>query len=150
MPISNAASAPGIRRRRWPAASIVLLQSCMSAARPRPLLHREGWYQAGIVTAALSIVLGTIVFAVRAGSAPTQAFSLLILTIANSTIVLFLSYLTLRDRRVVAQLLATAQQTREQAEATNVRLRESEERFRLITEEAPIGKALVALDGRFL
>ncbi len=38
---------------------------------------------------------------------------------------------------------------REQAEAANGRLRESEERFRLTIEEAPIGMALVALDGRF-
>jgi PAS domain S-box-containing protein len=38
---------------------------------------------------------------------------------------------------------------REQAEAANAQLRESEERFRLTIEEAPIGMALVALDGRF-
>jgi PAS domain S-box-containing protein len=37
----------------------------------------------------------------------------------------------------------------QQAEAANAQLRESEERFRLTIEEAPIGMALVALDGRF-
>src|SRR5205814_4555763 len=43
---------------------------------------------------------------------------------------------------------------RKQADAerqlTTERLRESEEQFRLIFEEAPIGVALVALDGRFV
>jgi PAS domain-containing protein len=33
---------------------------------------------------------------------------------------------------------------------TELALRESEERFRLTLDEAPIGMALVALDGRFL
>ncbi len=48
------------------------------------------------------------------------------------------------------QLLAGEQRARQQAEATNERLRESEERFRLTLDEAPIGMALVALDGRFV
>ncbi len=48
------------------------------------------------------------------------------------------------------ELLTRERQAREQAEAANVKLRESEERFRLAFEEAPIGMALVALDGRFV
>ena len=38
---------------------------------------------------------------------------------------------------------------RDETESVNQRLRESEERFRLTIDEAPIGMALVALDGRF-
>jgi PAS domain S-box-containing protein len=55
-------------------------------------------------------------------------------------------------RRIAAereQLLTLEQLARRQAETANEQLRESEERFRLTIEEAPIGMALVALDGRF-
>jgi len=38
----------------------------------------------------------------------------------------------------------------ERERAANARLRESEERFRLTIDEAPIGMALIALDGRFV
>jgi PAS domain S-box-containing protein len=48
------------------------------------------------------------------------------------------------------QLLASEQLARRQVEAANAQLRESEERFRLTIDEAPIGMALVALDGRFV
>jgi len=48
------------------------------------------------------------------------------------------------------ELLARERIAREQAESANERLRESEERFRLTIDEAPIGMALVALDGRFV
>ena len=48
------------------------------------------------------------------------------------------------------QLLAQEQQARQQAELANERLRESEERFRLTIDDAPIGMALVALDGQFV
>ena len=41
-------------------------------------------------------------------------------------------------------------QARDQAESTNEKLRETEERLRLTIDEAPIGMALVALDGRFV
>ena len=56
-------------------------------------------------------------------------------------------------RRIAAereQILAGEQLARQQAESANERLRESEERFRLTIDEAPIGMALVALDGRFV
>jgi PAS domain S-box-containing protein len=46
--------------------------------------------------------------------------------------------------------LASEQRARQEAESMNAQLRESEERFRLTIEEAPIGMALVALDGRFV
>jgi PAS domain S-box-containing protein len=48
------------------------------------------------------------------------------------------------------ELLAREQEARARAERTNAELRESEERFRLTIDEAPIGMALVALDGRFV
>jgi PAS domain S-box-containing protein len=48
------------------------------------------------------------------------------------------------------QLLAREQLARRQAETANEQLHESEERFRLTIDEAPIGMALVALDGRFV
>jgi PAS domain S-box-containing protein len=48
------------------------------------------------------------------------------------------------------ELLARERLAREQAESANERLRESEERFRLTVDEAPIGMALVGLDGRFV
>ena len=56
-------------------------------------------------------------------------------------------------RRIAAereQLLAREQLARRQAETANEQLHESEERFRLTIDEAPIGMALVALDGRFV
>ncbi len=48
------------------------------------------------------------------------------------------------------RLLAREQTARRQAESANAKLRESEERFRLTIDEAPIGMALVSLDGRFV
>jgi PAS domain S-box-containing protein len=56
-------------------------------------------------------------------------------------------------RRITAereQLLTREQQARQLAESANEQLRESEERFRLTIDEAPIGMALVSLDGRFV
>jgi PAS domain S-box-containing protein len=47
------------------------------------------------------------------------------------------------------ELLARERTARQQAEVASERLRESEERFRLTIDEAPIGMALVTLDGRF-
>jgi PAS domain S-box-containing protein len=55
-----------------------------------------------------------------------------------------------RNAREREQLLAREQAARQAAEAAAVGLRESEERFRLTIDEAPIGMALVALDGRFV
>jgi PAS domain S-box-containing protein len=57
---------------------------------------------------------------------------------------------TRRAAREREELLAREQLTRQQAETANAELRESEERFRLTIDEAPIGMALVALDGRFV
>jgi PAS domain S-box-containing protein len=55
-----------------------------------------------------------------------------------------------RIAREREELLSREQLARRQAEAANEQLRESEERFRLTIEGAPIGMALVALDGRFV
>jgi len=46
--------------------------------------------------------------------------------------------------------IASEHRARQEAESINAQLRESEERFRLTIEDAPIGMALVALDGRFV
>jgi len=48
------------------------------------------------------------------------------------------------------KLLAREQDIRREAESAIDRLRESEERFRLTIDNAPIGMALVGLDGRFV
>ena len=48
------------------------------------------------------------------------------------------------------RLLAREQKARREVEAANAQLRESEERFRLTIDEAPIGMALVALDGHYV
>ena len=56
-------------------------------------------------------------------------------------------------RRIAAEreeLLAQEQLARHQAESAIAQLRESEERFRLTIDNAPIGMALVALDGHFV
>ena len=58
-----------------------------------------------------------------------------------------------RERRVADErerLLASEQEDRRALESANAHLRDSEERFRLIIDEAPIGMALVSLDGRFV
>jgi PAS domain S-box-containing protein len=48
------------------------------------------------------------------------------------------------------RLLAHEQIARQAAEAANTQLRESEERFRLTIDDAPIGMALIALGGRYV
>jgi PAS domain S-box-containing protein len=56
-------------------------------------------------------------------------------------------------RRITAErerLLEQEQLARQQAESANALLRESEERFRLTIDEAPIGMALVSLEGRYV
>jgi PAS domain S-box-containing protein len=47
------------------------------------------------------------------------------------------------------RLLSAERAARRQLEVANAQLRESEERFRLTIDEAPIGMALVGLDGTF-
>jgi PAS domain S-box-containing protein len=47
------------------------------------------------------------------------------------------------------RLLKAEEAARRKLEAVNAQLRESEERFRLTSDEAPIGMAIVALDGTF-
>lgn len=50
-----------------------------------------------------------------------------------------------RDEHLMRETIA-----RRRLEATNEQLRESEERFRLTIDDAPIGMALIALDGRYV
>jgi PAS domain S-box-containing protein len=57
------------------------------------------------------------------------------------------------SRRIAMEretLLRQERRARQEAESANQQLRESEERFRLTIDNAPIGMALVALDGRFV
>jgi PAS domain S-box-containing protein len=56
---------------------------------------------------------------------------------------------TQRNTNERERLLAAEQAARRQLEAAIARVRESEELFRLTVDEAPIGMALVALDGTF-
>ncbi|HEX7941109.1 MAG TPA: PAS domain S-box protein, partial [Gemmatimonadaceae bacterium] len=58
-----------------------------------------------------------------------------------------------RERRIADEregLLASERAARHDLEAANAHLRELEERFRLAVDEAPIGMALVSLDGHFV
>jgi PAS domain S-box-containing protein len=58
-----------------------------------------------------------------------------------------------RERRIANEredVLAREQAARQELESANTHLRESEERFRLAVDEAPIGMALVSLDGHFV
>ncbi|HEX7979616.1 MAG TPA: PAS domain S-box protein [Gemmatimonadaceae bacterium] len=58
-----------------------------------------------------------------------------------------------RERRIAEEregLLASEQAARLDLESANAHLSESEERFRLAIDEAPIGMALVSLDGHFV
>ncbi len=55
-----------------------------------------------------------------------------------------------RMAREREELLTREQLARQQAEKATAELRGSEERFRLIIDEAPIGMALVSLDGLFV
>jgi len=54
-----------------------------------------------------------------------------------------------QSQRTLSDSLARERETRERAERANEELQESEQRFRRTIDEAPIGMALVALDGRF-
>ena len=55
-----------------------------------------------------------------------------------------------RMAREREELLGREQLARQKAEKANAELREAEERFRLTVDEAPIGMALVSLDGLFV
>jgi PAS domain S-box-containing protein len=70
----------------------------------------------------------------------------------GTTILVEVSANILPDGRWQAFVRDIGERKRAEAERqlTTERLRESEEQFRLIFEEAPIGVALVALDGRFV
>ena len=55
-----------------------------------------------------------------------------------------------RTPKSVSSLLKSEQLAHQELETANAHLRESEERFRLTIDDAPIGMALVALDGHFV
>ena len=57
---------------------------------------------------------------------------------------------TCTDVDDIKQTEEALRRARDETEAANEQLRTSEERFRLTIDEAPIGMALVALDGRFV
>ncbi|MET0166464.1 MAG: PAS domain S-box protein, partial [Vicinamibacterales bacterium] len=84
----------------------------------------------------LSMPLGVYTFVVGAGYSIVQAS--------------FQSLLFAVDGIVVIYLTSLIKKGRQATQDANRQLQESEERFRLTIDEAPIGMALVALDGRFV
>ena len=84
----------------------------------------------------LSTPLGAYTFVVGAGYSIGQAS--------------FQSLLFAVDGIVVIYLTSLIKKGRQATNDTNRQLHESEERFRLTIDEAPIGMALVAPDGRFI
>ena len=90
----------------------------------------------GICAVSLSIGLAAYTFVVRAGYPVSQA--------------VFQSLIFAVDGSVVVYTMFLMKKGRDAIEDSNLQLRESEERFRLTIDEAPIGIALVSLDARFV
>jgi PAS domain S-box-containing protein len=90
----------------------------------------------GIFAVLMSLPFAAYVFVVRAGYPVYQA--------------VFQSLLFLTDGLVVVYLTARIRRGRQALHDVAELARESEERFRLSIDEAPIGMALVALDGHFV
>ncbi len=90
----------------------------------------------GVCAVLLSLPLAAYMFVLRAGYSLSQAS--------------FQSLLFSVDGFVVVYLTSLVRKSRHALETANAQARESAERFRLTIDEAPIGMALVALDGRFV
>ncbi len=104
----------------------------------------------GIGAVLMAIPLGAYTFVLRAGYEISEAIHQSLLFAIDGFIVVYLTFLMRQGREAAQEATRQQQVARRQAEIANERLRESEERFRLTIEEAPIGIALVALDGRFV
>jgi PAS domain S-box-containing protein len=97
----------------------------------------------GLLAVFLSMPLATHAFVVRAGYPVFQAVFQSLLFLVDGFVAVYLTNTINKGRREV-------QVANQQLSRANECLRESEERFRLTIDEAPIGMALVARDGRFL
>jgi PAS domain S-box-containing protein len=90
----------------------------------------------GIWAVLLSIGLAAYTFVVGAGYPVFQAVFQSLFFAVDGSVVVYLMFLMKKGRHAI--------------EDSNLQLRESEERFRLTIDEAPIGIALVSLDTRFV
>jgi PAS domain S-box-containing protein len=118
----------------------------------------------GLLTLALGTTLATVLFIIPVGLPASHVALHVSLYALTGLFMIYLAHLTSERRlslveanqKLVAahaergRLLEHERLVREQVESANAQLRESEERFRLTIENAPIGMALVALDGRFV
>jgi PAS domain S-box-containing protein len=91
----------------------------------------------------LSLPLAAHMFVVRAGYPVFQAVFQSLLFGVEGLVVCYLTLLMRRGREA-------AEGANRQLRSANEQLTNSEERFRLTLDEAPIGMALVSLDGRFV
>jgi PAS domain S-box-containing protein len=91
----------------------------------------------------LSLPLAAHMFVVRAGYPVFQAVFQSLLFGIDGLVVCYLTFLMRRGREA-------AEGANRQLRRANEELTNSEERFRLAIDEAPIGMALVSLDGRFV
>lgn len=118
----------------------------------------------GLLTLAIGTTLATVMLIMPVGYPTSQVVIHVLLYGLTGLFMVYLAHLTSERRlRLVeaneqlqaahaerGRLLAHERLVREQVETANAQLRESEERFRLTVDNAPIGMALVTLDGRFV
>jgi PAS domain S-box-containing protein len=97
----------------------------------------------GILAVLLSLPLASYMFVVRAGYPGPQAVVQSLLFVIDGLVVCYLTFLINKGRE-------TAESANRHLRCANEQLANSEERFRLILDEAPIGMALVGLDKRFV
>jgi PAS domain S-box-containing protein len=119
----------------------------------------------------LSLPIGTYAFVLRAGYPLSHAVVHSLLFLVEGLVAVCLTFLMRQGREAVQnvnrqlrraneevsraearsrELLGRERLIRQQEESVLEQLRESEERFRLTIDEAPIGMARVSLDGRFV
>ncbi|NVB85120.1 MAG: PAS domain S-box protein [Kofleriaceae bacterium] len=103
-------------------------------------------YRAAVVAIALGVVAGTIDSLTTSSERVVAAIWQAVVFVAVSGGVVSIAY----GRARAGRLATREREARAESDAANARLRESEERFRLMLDEAPIGMAIVALDGRFV
>lgn len=122
---------------------------------------------AGVGPAIVSLVVGVVaamdVFMIPTGMSLSRIVVQSLLYGLTGLIIIYLAYLTSKRRQTLLssnerlasvnaermRLLHDERLARKETQAINAELRESEERFRLTIENAPIGMALVGLDGKF-
>jgi PAS domain S-box-containing protein len=103
-------------------------------------------HRAALLAIVIGVVAGTIESLTTSSERTIAAVWQAVVFVAVSGGVVSIAY----GRMRAAMLALRECETRAETEAANAKLRESEERFRLMLDEAPIGMAIVALDGRFV